>query len=263
MQIEFYKYQGTGNDFIIIDNREANIDPRDTSLISHLCERKYGIGADGLILLEKSETCDFSMRYFNSDGREASLCGNGSRCIVAFAHHLGIVSDQIHFTAIDGEHKAYIKNHHNTLWVSLKMQDVDEIEAGEDYCYLNTGSPHYVKFIDNPSNLDTYSQGRAIRYNERFAGEGTNVNFVTLNKENITVSTYERGVEDETLSCGTGVVASALSSCLKEDGTSGSYRIKTKGGELLVRYKRGKGNQFSDIWLEGPATLVFKGLINT
>lgn len=262
MQIEFSKYQGTGNDFVLIDNRKKIISPDNTSLISYLCDRKFGIGADGLMLLEEDAPYDFRMRYFNSDGKEASMCGNGGRCIVAFAHHTGIIRNQAHFIAVDGEHDAQLEQQENTLWISLKMQDVTAVEIGKDFFYLNTGSPHYVKFIENPENFDTYSEGKAIRYNERFSEEGTNVNFVTLRKDYIQVSTYERGVEDETLSCGTGVVASVLSSCLKENTDSGFYNVRTKGGNLRVRYERHGDAEFSNIWLEGPATFVFKGLIN-
>lgn len=263
MQIEFCKYQGTGNDFVLIDNRKNIISPNDISLISRLCDRKFGVGADGLMLLENASRYDFRMRYFNSDGRQASMCGNGGRCIVAFAYHLGIVKDKTLFIAVDGEHEALITPREGTIDVSLKMQDVESVEVGDDYYYLNTGSPHYVKFIDNPEGFDTYSEGRAIRYNDRFSAEGTNVNFVTIESDNLLVSTYERGVEDETLSCGTGVVASALSSCLQENGSfgSGSYPVSTKGGNLKVCYQRQGDNNFSDIWLEGPATLVFKGTI--
>jgi len=262
MQLEFSKYQGTGNDFVLIDNRQNKISSDNITVIQQLCHRKFGIGADGLMLLENEDSYDFRMRYFNSDGREASMCGNGGRCIVAFAHHCGIIENQTRFIAVDGEHEAEIHSREEKLWVSLKMQNVNQIEKGDDYFYLNTGSPHYVKFIEQTEGFDTFKEGRAIRYNERFKQEGTNVNFVALHNDQIDVCTYERGVEDETLSCGTGVVASALSSSILLKRYSGTFQVKTKGGDLRVRYNREKNDQFTNIWLEGPATLVFTGTIH-
>ena len=261
MQINFSKYQGTGNDFVLIDNRKNVIDPNDTSLISLLCHRKFGIGADGLMLLEDSEEYDFTMRYFNSDGKEASMCGNGGRCIVAFAHQIGIIKNNTQFIAIDGVHQANLQDVSATLTVSLKMQDVSQIEQGDHNFYLNTGSPHYVEFLENQNDLDVYQKGHAIRYSKRFAKEGTNVNFVTIHQDYLQVTTYERGVEDETLSCGTGVVASALCASITKGNTSGTFKVQTKGGKLSVHYQRNNQNQFSNIWLEGPATLVFNGSI--
>ncbi|MFA8433164.1 MAG: diaminopimelate epimerase [Marinifilaceae bacterium] len=261
MQIEFAKYQGTGNDFVLIDNRQNIISPQNIQLIQHLCDRKFGIGADGLMLLENENSYDFRMRYFNSDGKEASMCGNGGRCIVAFAYHLGIIKEQTHFIAVDGEHDANVLDQDGKLWVSLKMQDVQEVETGKNYFYLNTGSPHYVTFIEQSEGFDTYTEGKNIRYNERFKKEGTNVNFVQIENDLLRVSTYERGVEDETLSCGTGVVASALSSSLLMDKPTGKLQVKTKGGDLQVRYHRSDQDNFTNIWLEGPATKVFKGNI--
>jgi diaminopimelate epimerase len=256
MQINFTKYQGAGNDFVLIDNRNK-LFPAEYKFIEQLCDRRFGIGADGLMLLEKEKNYDFRMRYFNSDGKEASMCGNGGRCIVAFAQQLGIIRDTTKFIAVDGEHIAEIKKNA----IKLKMQDVSDIEKGDNYFFMDTGSPHYVKFIDSHENFDTYKEGYAIRYNERFKKEGTNVNFVSYISENlINVSTYERGVEDETYACGTGCVASALSTAIKDNKTTGFYNIKTKGGDIIVYFSKDEIG-FKDIYLEGPAKKVFEGNI--
>lgn len=259
MKLEFSKYQGTGNDFILIDNRNGIIAPDNYSLIEQLCDRRFGIGGDGLMLLENAEGYDFRMRYYNSDGKEGSMCGNGGRCIIAFAYHLGVITKQAKFIAVDGEHLAKVDKMENEIQVSLKMIDVLDIELGDDFYFLDTGSPHFVQFISNHENFDTFTEGKKIRYNSRFAEEGTNVNFVSLQGQDITVSTYERGVEDETYSCGTGVVASAISSGFKIN--SNQFKIKTKGGNLEVHFNKINNNQIKDIWLIGPATYVFNGTI--
>ncbi|MDQ1771990.1 diaminopimelate epimerase [Labilibaculum sp. A4] len=261
MKVEFSKYQGTGNDFVLIDNRNGRIAPDDFSLIEKLCDRRFGIGGDGLMLLENADGFDFRMRYYNSDGKEGSMCGNGGRCIVAFAYHLGLVSEKTKFIAVDGEHEAKITNTEDGIQVSLKMIDVLDIEMGDDFYFLNTGSPHFVRFISNHENFDTFAEGKKIRYNNRFAEKGTNVNFVSFQGQNITVSTYERGVEDETYSCGTGVVASAISAGFKTG--SNKFIIKTKGGFLEVHFRKISNKQIEDIWLTGPATHVFNGTLTT
>ncbi len=259
MKLTFYKYQGTGNDFVMVDNRDRKISKNDTKLINHLCDRKFGIGADGLILLENSEDPkdDFKMVYFNADGNESSMCGNGGRCLVAFAEFLGIIEDETRFTAIDGVHDATIRNGQ----VSLKMQDVPKVSSNEDFLFLDTGSPHHVAFSDNIGLKDIKKEGAAIRYSDRYGKAGTNVNFVeAISGDSFSVRTYERGVEDETLSCGTGVTAVAIAAY--ESGKTKSEEIKliTPGGELSVRFsKTDKG--YSDIWLSGPAVQVFKGEI--
>jgi diaminopimelate epimerase len=254
MQLECFKYQGTGNDFVLIDNREKTISLT-TEQIKWLCNRRFGIGADGLMLLELEPGVDFKMVYFNSDGNESSMCGNGGRCITAFAKRLGIISSDAKFLAIDGVHEAKINNE----IVSLKMNDVREVEVGEDYFYLNTGSPHYVKFVFGLEKLDVFTEGKKIRYNDRFSKEGTNVNFIEKKGNELFVRTYERGVEDETLSCGTGVTAAALVAAYKGQSTDkNNCAIKTLGGNLNVKFDKVLESTFYNIWLEGPATFVFK-----
>ena len=254
MPIEFYKYQGTGNDFVMIDNRNNVFDKNDLDKVKLLCDRRFGIGADGLILIENLDDLDFNMIYFNADGSQ-SFCGNGSRCAVAFAKHLGIIEKQAMFLSTDGEHEAWI----NDLGeVSLKMHDVTSIEKGEDYYYINTGSPHYIVSVDEVSEVDVKLEGAEIRYNERFKAEGTNVNFVKYTDDSLAIRTYERGVEDETLSCGTGVTAAALSLADHKGLDAGVIHVDAVGGKLKVGFKK-NGNEFKDIWLIGPATLVYKG----
>jgi len=262
MQINFYKYQGTGNDFVIIDNRNGNFDSQNIQLVSFLCDRRMGIGADGLMLLENNEKpdIDFTMRYFNSDGRESSMCGNGGRCIAAFAVHQNAVSntEKFIFDAVDGLHEAS----YNDGIVSLKMTNVNTITKGDDYFFLNTGSPHYVAHKDEIDSVNIVKFGSEIRYSDQFKPGGTNVNIVEeISDNHIKVRTYERGVEDETYSCGTGVVASAISTFVKNN-SSKSFDIDVKGGKLKVNFEGDAEKGFTDIWLTGPATYVFKGSID-
>ena len=257
MIIQFYKYQGTGNDFIIVDNRTSTFSKNDTKFINFLCDRKFGIGADGLILLENESSAevDFKMVYFNADGKQSSMCGNGGRCIVAFAKFLNIIENQTIFSAIDGLHKAKIYD----AEVSLKMKDVSEIETNENEAILDTGSPHLVKFEKEVDQLDVKRAGAAIRYSEAFKKEGINVNFVHQKSPNLLkVRTYERGVEDETLSCGTGVTAVAIAAHAAGRTTACDLQLDNPGGLLKVSFsKTEKGYQ--NIWLTGPAVQVFKG----
>ena len=256
MQIEFYKYQGTGNDFVMIDNRNNVFDKTNLKAVQQLCDRRFGVGADGLILIENLDDLDFNMIYFNADGTQ-SFCGNGSRCAVDFAKYLGIIEKQAMFLSTDGEHEAWIND---TGEVSLKIHDVKNIEKGEDYYYINTGSPHYIVNVEDVKAVDVKKEGGSIRYNERFKAEGTNVNFVKFNQIELDIRTYERGVEDETLSCGTGVTAAALSLADANKLQEGVIYVTTEGGNLKVGFKR-NGNEFKDIWLIGPATFVYKGSI--
>jgi len=258
MNIKFSKYHGTGNDFIIIDNRSLILKPK-TEWIAKLCHRRFGIGADGLMLLEKSRDFDFSMKYFNANGNEGTMCGNGGRCIVVFAYNLGIIKSLAKFSAIDGNHSAEILKHEkNDFLVDLKMQNVEDIKIYKDHYFINTGSPHYVCFVENLDSFDVFNEGRKIRYSKDFMPNGTNVNFVEIKDENLFVRTYERGVENETYSCGTGVTASAIAFSLRENKTV--QNIATRGGKLSVKFEK-KGNSFTNIHLIGSASFVFKGVI--
>ncbi len=255
MQISFQKYHGTGNDFILIDNRKKEIE-LSAEQIMFLCHRNFGVGADGLMLLELEPGVDFKMVYFNSDGNESTMCGNGGRCITAYAKKLGLIDDKARFIAIDGLHEATISDN----VVSLKMADVKQIDKGENYFYLNTGSPHYVKFVFDVKHFNVFEEGKKIRNSDAFVAEGTNVNFIEKIEEDIFVRTYERGVEDETLSCGTGVTASALVAAIKGVATGkNNCRVRTLGGNLNVKFDKVLENTFYNIWLEGPAEFVFEG----
>ena len=252
--INFHKYQGTGNDFVMIDNREEGFDKSDLKLIASLCDRRFGIGADGVILIENCERADFEMVYFNPDGSQ-SLCGNGSRCAVMFANHLGLIQNETTFLAIDGVHKAYIEEEE----VRLLMHDVSTYEMIDQDFLIDTGSPHYTKYVDSTDSIDSIVEGRKIRYSDRFSAAGVNVNFLELTGEGeLKIRTYERGVEDETLSCGTGCTAAALSLGLK----TGVEQVKLNaiGGALKVSFKK-DGELFKDIYLIGPAERVFAGEI--
>lgn len=259
MNLSFYKYQGTGNDFVIIDNRQSVLSKNDTKLVARLCDRKFGVGADGLMLLEKSENQedDFRMVYFNADGAEGSMCGNGGRCLVAFAAFLGIIKNQATFTAIDGRHYAEI----NDGLVHLQMQDVTEIAHHESHSFLDTGSPHHVALVQNLTSYNVLEEGRAIRNGAPYFEKGSNVNFVEQESEDMfAVRTYERGVEDETLSCGTGVTAVALSMHAKKLTKQQAVKIKTPGGQLRVTFRK-TDRGYENIFLIGPAEQVFKGEI--
>lgn len=258
MKLTFYKYQGTGNDFVIFDNRNNQVGALTTKQVKHLCDRRFGIGGDGLMLLSSKAGYDFEMIYFNSDGNESSMCGNGGRCLVQFAHHMGILKNTYHFLATDGEHDAEIDM--NGI-VRLKMKNVDKVDIHGSHAILNTGSPHFVKFASDVDNIDVFETGREIRYSPEFAKEGINVNFVeSFDEDSILVRTYERGVEDETYSCGTGVTASALVSAHNENGFN-RVEVKTPGGHLSVEFDKLDDEHFENIWLCGPAQLVFKGEI--
>lgn len=253
----FYKYQGTGNDFVIIDGRDG-YPALTTEQIHFICDRRFGIGADGFMILLNREGYDFEMKYYNADGREGSMCGNGGRCLVRFAYDRGIHRSTYKFIAIDGEHLAEIDENG---WVRLKMNDVSKVEELNGEFVLNTGSPHYVSFVNDLKEYNVADEGRAIRNNDRFHKEGINVNFIEhLDNHTIFVRTFERGVEDETWSCGTGVTASALMSAHNEKGFN-QVNVKTLGGNLAVEFDRLGDHEFENIWLCGPATFVFKGSI--
>lgn len=256
MEQLFYKYQATGNDFILIDNRQGGFPAGDASRIADLCHRRFGIGADGLILLENDPNADFRMVYFNSDGRPGSMCGNGGRCITAFAKFLGIIEDSCSFSASDGLHKARI----NGESVSLRMTDVGEIRNKKNYSFLNTGSPHHVQEVSGLEAFDVDREGRRLRYG-LYGKPGSNINFVELQPDGVLhVRTYERGVEAETYSCGTGVTAVALAMEASGKHPGQPARIRTRGGDLEVAFRKDT-ETYTDIWLTGPARMVFKGYL--
>jgi diaminopimelate epimerase len=262
MLIPFFKYQGTGNDFIMVDNRNRVFDPERVDLVRSICNRRFGIGADGLILLQSVPGYDFEMVYFNADGNISSMCGNGGRCITAFARKVGIITDKASFIAVDGPHTATIDKYdavHHLAQVSLKMADVKNVKTGNDYYFLNTGSPHYITYVNDVAAVDVDAEGRKIRNSPEFRKEGTNVNFISESNGMLHIRTYERGVEAETLSCGTGVTAAALVAGLKRK-KDGSVQLMTEGGQLDVAFEAA-GDGFKNIFLIGPAAFVFEGVI--
>ena len=258
MNIPFSKYQGTQNDFVIIDNRAGNIHLSEAQ-IEFICDRRKGIGADGLMLLGTTEGYDFSMTYYNANGKEGSMCGNGGRCLTQYAFDQGIKKDTYSFIAVDGPHESKIDEEG---WVHLKMIDVKAVEKNIEgdvtFYVLNTGSPHYIEFVDSVNSVDVVGLGQMIRYNERFKAEGINVNFVQQEEGQLIVRTYERGVENETFSCGTGVTASALIAGIEKLGEQ-RINIETLGGKLAVSFNNRGDNTFDNIYLMGPGTFVFSG----
>ncbi len=259
MKIKFYKYQGTGNDFVMIDNRQNTFPKNNTKLIERLCDRRFGIGADGLILLENDNSTDFKMVYYNSDGNESSMCGNGGRCLVAFAKKMNVINNETTFIATDGLHHATVSE--NGI-VSLQMKDVDEVAIYSGYVFLNTGSPHHVALVDDLEHFDVATNGAKIRYSDLYGKAGSNVNFVKQISENhFAVRTYERGVEDETLSCGTGVTAVAIAMNATGKASASKIELDVQGGKLEVSFK--KSNEiYSNVHLIGPATFVFEGEVD-
>ncbi|MFT7099651.1 MAG: diaminopimelate epimerase [Bacteroidia bacterium] len=253
-EITFYKYQGTGNDFIIT----TDLYKVTTDQIISLCDRKYGIGADGLIVMRKGGTTDFDMMYYNADGSE-SFCGNGSRCAAKHAAYLGWVSGECTFKSNDGEHTATIEDDE----VKLKMHDVDMVLVEDEGYMLNTGSPHYIAYTEELEELDLITAAHAIRYNDNFKEVGINVNYLEAKNGILYMRTYERGVEDETLSCGTGATAAAIAHYLEKESTvkKFSQKIQTKGGALVVTFSK-KDTVFSNIYLCGPAVQVYSGKIS-
>ncbi|WP_067146075.1 diaminopimelate epimerase [Pseudotamlana agarivorans] len=257
MQQTFYKYQGTGNDFVMIDNRQQTFDKNNTKQVAFLCDRRFGVGADGLILLENHPEYDFKMVYYNADGNESTMCGNGGRCLVAFAQQLGVITNKAVFEAIDGLHHATIENG----IVHLQMLDVDVVEKHDNHVFLNTGSPHHVQFETAIEDFDIKSKGSGIRYGAPYNQEGTNVNFVQkISDTTFRVRTYERGVEGETLSCGTGVTAVAIAMHATGETNQNTVNLNVEGGKLQVRFDVENGN-YHNVWLIGPATYVFEGNI--
>lgn len=255
MALDFYKYEGAGNDFILIDNRMADIRLSVEDIVA-LCNRNMGIGADGVMLIENSKDTDFYMRYYNSDGSEVGMCGNGGRCISLFAHHLGIGGTIKHFKAKDGNHTAEIVTADDKMGlVKVKLIDIDEVkEIGENKFFLNSGVPHYVEFVDDVKSVDVESVGREIRYSVE---DGTNVNFVQMVGDLLVMRTYERGVEGETLACGTGATAAAVAAHFSGKISKNTVDVRVLGGELKITFD----NDYKNVWLIGGARKVFKGEI--
>ncbi|MBU0695656.1 MAG: diaminopimelate epimerase [Bacteroidetes bacterium] len=257
MKLSFFKYQGAGNDFIMVDNRDLSFNHHQPKILEQICDRRFGVGGDGIMFIEPAEGFDFKMVYYNADGQPSSMCGNGGRCIVAFAKQLGIIDSETNFVAVDGPHYAKIADSGD--WVSLQMIDVDVIKRDGDAYVINTGSPHYIKFDLTITDKNVFEEGRAIRYNDTYKKEGININFVEDKGDHLFVRTYERGVEDETYACGTGVTAVALANALAKNQTGKiETSIKVLGGELNIRFDY-DGKKFTNIFLEGPAKMVFEG----
>lgn len=256
MQLEFYKYQGTGNDFVMIDDRHHNFDDQDLPLINRICDRRFGIGSDGLILIRTHNDYDFEMVYFNADGSK-SMCGNGARCAVAFAKFLKLIGDETYFLAIDGPHSAKIVDGN----IMLGMSDVLGIAEENGEYFVNTGSPHHIRYVQDLDKYPVVEEGAKVRYSAKYSPKGTNVNFLEkVNTDTIKVRTYERGVENETLSCGTGVTACAL--VYGSASNLNCIQIKTLGGDLMVKFNTNDQNKFTEVNLTGPAVQVYKGIIS-
>lgn len=256
MTVTFNKYQGAGNDFIIIDNRGSLINPADSVIINRLCDRRFGIGADGLILVSDFYSLDYEMKYFNSDGKLGSMCGNGGRCTAHFALKHGIAGEKQKFMAFDGPHEAEVKGD----TVRLQMTDVGSYKMVDNNYFIDTGSPHYILFANDIDKMNVYEEGKKIRWSDKFAPGGTNVNFVEVVENGLKIRTFERGVEDETLACGTGVTASAIAAVLKGHIDTMPVNVKARGGNLRVEFKS-SGEKITNVWLTGPATFVFEGII--
>jgi len=257
MTIPFNKYHGTGNDFIIIDNRDDFFNPYLKSIVNKICSRRYGVGADGLILLCDHKDYDYEMKYFNADGNESTMCGNGGRCTAAFAVRHAIAKDDHVFLAADGPHRANI----NENIVSLEMMDVSAPVLFNGYHFIDTGSPHYIIPVPDISKIDVSQEGKTLRWSELFAPGGTNVNFIEHTDEGINIRTFERGVEAETLSCGTGVTASAISSRWGKTEGHQQVIVKTSGGLLFVEFTI-RGGKITDVSLRGPTQFVYSGIIH-
>lgn len=258
MTINFSKYQGAGNDFILIDHRDSELKNNDQLLVAQLCDRRFGIGADGLMLLTSHADYDFEMVYYNADGNVGSMCGNGGRCIVAFAKHLGIIDSETNFLAVDGQHYAKISAEGD--WVELQMIDVEKIHRDGDAFVLNTGSPHYVQQVSGLKEMDVFTAGKTIRNNETYQTNGINVNFVEPTATHLFVRTFERGVEDETYACGTGVTAVAMAMAQQKAPGHIQTPIEVLGGKLQVDFDY-DGQKFTNVFLCGPAKKVFEGKI--
>ena len=258
MEIDFYKFHGTGNDFIIIDDRKLKFPSKNNKIINHLCDRFFGIGADGLILVQDSFKRDFKMIYYNSDGNKGSFCGNGARCAVSFANSLYSFTKEISFEFSKEVYSAIIEENE----ISVRMSDVNQINCFKDYVFLNTGSPHHVVLLEDIDSLDVKLKGSQIRYSDIYKEKGTNVNFVQKISDNeFSMRTYERGVEDETYSCGTGATAVAIAMHKLKETSREKINLNVKGGQLKVSFQY-KNGLYHGVNLKGPVSKVYKGKIN-
>jgi len=254
MNLLFFKYQGTGNDFVMLDNRTKTFPKEKTDIISHLCDRHFGVGADGVILIENHESYDFEMIYYNADGSQ-TFCGNGGRCAVAFAKKLGIINNETNFLAVDGPHFATVENG----IICLKMIDVDKVEIKQNAVFAYTGTQHHVELVDNLDTFAVYKEGKQIR--DSYKDPGSNVNFVQqIDEKTFRVRTYEKGVEDETLACGTGVTAVAIAMHKTNKTKSNNITLPVEGGNLAVSFSENNG-KYTNVFLKGPAQFVFTGEI--
>jgi diaminopimelate epimerase len=254
MKLEFYKYQGTGNDFVMIDNTAKTFPIENTNIISKLCDRHCGIGADGIILIENDVIYDFKMTYFNADGSQ-TFCGNGGRCAVAFAKKLGLIKNKATFLAFDGTHYAEIENNS----ISLQMIDVTKVDVYNNHVFVYTGTQHHVEIVANLENFPVFEQGKKIR--NQYEEPGSNVNFVQqINEHTFKVRTYEKGVENETLACGTGVTAVAIAMHKTKKTKSNLISFPVNGGLLEVSFTEENGI-YKDVFLKGAATFVFKCVV--
>ena len=259
MEIYFYKYEGTGNDFVMVDNRQNTFPKNNTELVAQLCDRRFGVGGDGLILLENDEESDFKMVYYNSDGNPSSMCGNGGRCLVAFAKKLNVIENKATFNAVDGLHYATI---FDDGMVSLQMKDVEAIKITPEYVFLDTGSPHHILLVEELESLDVKKVGSIIRNSDLYGKAGSNINFVEQRSDGVfAIRTYERGVEDETLSCGTGATAVAIAMKAIGKTNLNTVQIFVEGGKLEVSFIP-LDLKFTEVFLKGPTTFVFGGTIN-
>ena len=253
--LPFFKYQGTGNDFTVVDNRQSIFDPTNTDLITRLCDRKFGVGSDGLILLETHPEYDFEMIYFNADATR-STCGNGARCVVHFAHHLGVITHETRFVMEGDEYRAFVEDN----LIRIRMVDVSEVQVFPEGYLLNTGTRHFVRIIENLAEFDVVEEGRKLRYDTRFQPVGANVNFVEVTPDGVHMRIYEKGVENETLSSGTGVTAVALTLAYVEDIPS-PVTVHTRGGTLTISFERSGPVSFGQVYMAGPAKMVFQGTV--
>ncbi|MEA1878609.1 MAG: diaminopimelate epimerase [Bacteroidota bacterium] len=257
-ELRFQKWQATGNDFVIIDNRNGILTDLSSEWISRICNRNFGVGADGFMFIQNHPELDFEMKYYNADGLEAEMCGNGARSIIGFVKNLRIIDNSTTFQAIDGVHQGWVLR---PDYYRIKMVDVDEIIENEKGISLNTGVPHLVIFTEAPDQTDVFQLGKEIRYSKEFAPKGSNVNFSNYSDNILRMRTYERGVENETLSCGTGAVASAIATEYLNNYGKSTYEVQVPGGKLKVSFERTNKNHFQEIYLEGEAKMVFEGNI--